>query len=120
MVEQANGAGRGPPKRLFWRLMAFAPARAAIAGVCRYMSWRVERQRGPPAADSARGVVRLWRIEQFRQMSLVPDEPWPRADGVVLRADDPVLDFHIAGDKLLAQLSAGRRWRTTSMRNFVR
>jgi hypothetical protein len=118
MVEQAAGAGRAPPKRLVWRLMAFPPARAAIAAVCRYMSRRVERQRGPPTAESARGVVRLWRVAHFRAVTLVPDEPWPLADGVVLRADDPVLDFHIVGDKLLAQLSAGRRWRSVIEEEF--
>jgi hypothetical protein len=110
MVDQAHGAERAPPKRLFWRLIAFAPARAAIVAVCRYMSGRVERQRGPPTAESAGGVVRLWRIEHFREISLLPDEPWPLADSVMLRADDPVLDFHIVGEKLLARLSGGRRW----------
>jgi len=111
MVDHAHGAGRVSPKRLFWRLIAFTPARAAIAGVCRYMSRRVERQRGPPTAESAGGVVRLWRIEHFREVSLLPDEPWPLSDGVVLRGNDPVLDFHIVGDKLLARLSGGRSWR---------
>jgi hypothetical protein len=42
MVEPAHGAGRAPPKRLFGRLIAFAPARAAIVAVCRYMSRRDE------------------------------------------------------------------------------
>jgi hypothetical protein len=111
MVEQANGNRPAPHKRLFWRLIAFPPVRAAIVGLCRYMSWRLERERGPPTAQSARGVVRLWRIEQFRAVSPLPEEPWPLADGVVLRADDPVLDLHIVGDKLFALLSGGRRWR---------
>lgn len=111
MVGQANAAGRAPRKRLFWRLIAFPPARAAIVAMCRYMSWRVERRRGPPAAESAGGVVRLWRIEHFREVSLLPDEPWPLSGEVVLRGNDPVLDLHIVGDKLLAQLSGGRRWR---------
>ena len=111
MVERADEYRRAPPKRLFWRLMAFAPARAAIIPVCRYMSWRVEHQRGPPAAESVGGVVRLWRIERFCEVSLLPDEPWPLSEDVVLRGDDPVLDFHIAGDRLVALLSGGRRWR---------
>jgi hypothetical protein len=112
MAVRAEEYRRAPPKRLFWRLIATAPVRAAIMGMCRYMSRRVERQRGPPTAESAQGVVRLWRIERFREVSLVPDEPpWQLSDGVVLRADDPVLDFHIVGDKLVAQLTAGRRWR---------
>ena len=42
MVEPAHGAGRALPKRLFWRLIAFAPAPAAIVAVCRYMSRRDE------------------------------------------------------------------------------
>lgn len=111
MVEQVGGTGRVLRKRLFWRLIAFAPARAAIVAVCRYMSWRVEHERGPPVAESAGGVVRLWRIEHFRDVSLLPDEPWPLSHGVVLRDDDPVLDFHIVGDKLLGLLAGGRRWR---------
>jgi hypothetical protein len=118
MVEQANGAGRAPPKPLFWRLIAFAPVRAAIVAVCRYMSWRLEHRRGPPAAQSAGGVVRLWRIEHFREVSLLPDEPWPLSGDVVLRGDDPVLDFHIIGDKLLALLSGGRRWREIIREEF--
>jgi hypothetical protein len=116
-VEQANGIAP-PPKRLLWRLFAFPPVRAAIVAVCRYMSWRVERQRGRPTAESALGVVRLWRIERFREVSLLPDEPWPLADGIVLRGDDPVLDFHIVGDKLFALLSTGRRWRPLIAEEF--
>jgi hypothetical protein len=111
MVERANEYPGAPPKRLFWRLIAFTPARAVILALCRYMSWRVEHQRGPPTAESAGGVVRLWRIAHFREVSLLPDAPWPLAEGVVLRGGDPVLDFHIIGDKLLAQLAGGRRWR---------
>jgi len=118
MVEQANTAGRAASKRLLWRLIAFTPARAAIVAMCRYMSWRVEHQRGPPTAESAGGVVRLWRIEHFREVSLLPDEPWPLSDGVVLRGHDPVLDFHIVGDRLLAQLAGGRRWREILREEF--
>ena len=118
MAEPAQGIGQAPPRPIFWRLMSFAPVRAAIVGVCRYMSWRVERQRGAPIAESARGVVRLWRIQRFREVSLLPDEPWPLLDGVVLRGDDPVLDFHIVGDKLLALLSNGRRWRPVINEEF--
>ena len=118
MVEQANTAGRAASKRLLWRLIAFTPARAAIVAMCRYMSWRVEHQRGPPTAESAGGVVRLWRIEHFREVSLLPDEPWPLSDGVVLRGHDPVLDFHIVGDRLLAQLAGGRRWREIIREEF--
>ena len=118
MVEQANTAGRAASKRLLWRLIAFPPARAAIVAMCRYMSWRVEHQRGPPTAESAGGVVRLWRIEHFREVSLLPDEPWPLSDGVVLRGHDPVLDFHIVGDRLLVQLAGGRRWREIIREEF--
>jgi hypothetical protein len=118
MVEQANTAGRAASKRLLWRLIALTPARAAIVAMCRYMSWRVEHQRGPPTAESAGGVVRLWRIEHFREVSLLPDEPWPLSDGVVLRGHDPVLDFHIVGDRLLAQLAGGRRWREILREEF--
>jgi hypothetical protein len=118
MVEPANGNRPVPPKRLFWRLMAFAPVRAAIVGVCRYMSSRLERRRGAPTATSALGVVQLWRVARFREVSLLPDEPWPLADGVMLGPDDPVLDLHIVGDKLLALLSDGRRWRPVIAEEF--
>lgn len=118
MAEQAQGIGQPPRKRLLWQLFAFTPVRAAIVGVCRYMSSRVERQRGRPTAESALGVVRLWRIERFRDVSLVPDQPWPLSEGVVLRGDDPVLDVHIVGDKLLAVLSTGRRWRAIIHEEF--
>jgi len=119
MTESAQGIGQAPRKRLFWRLFAFPPVRAAIVGVCRYMSSRVERQRGLPVAESTCGVVRLWRVERFRDVSLLPDEPWPLLTGVVLRGDDPVLDFHIVGDKLLALLSTGRRWRAIIHEEFA-
>jgi hypothetical protein len=118
MVERAEETRPVPRKRLFWRLLAFPPARAAIAGVCRFMIWRVEWQRGPPTAMSARDVVRLWRIDRFRDVSLLPDEPWPLSQDVVLRGDDPVLDFHIVGGNLLALLSAGRRWRSVIDEEF--
>ena len=118
MVEQANTAGRPARKRLFWRLIACPPARAVIAAMCRYMSRRVEHQRGPPAAESAGGVVRLWHIDHFREVTLSPDESWPLADSVLLRADDPVLDFHIMGDKLLARLASGGRWREIIREEF--
>ena len=118
MVEHTDGARRARPKRLLWRLIAFAPVRAAIVAVCRYMSWRVEHQRGPPAAESVGGVVRLWHIEHFRDVSLMPEEPWPLSDAVLLRGDDPVLDFHIIGDKLFALLSGGRRWREIMREEF--
>ncbi len=113
-----NGPRVAPRKRLFWRLFAFPPVRAAIVGVCRYMSSRVERQRGRPTAESACGVVRLWRIDRFREVSLLPEEPWPLLDGVVVRGDDPVLDFHIVGDRLFALLSSGRRWRPIIQEEF--
>jgi hypothetical protein len=118
MTERAHDLGQAPRKRLFWRLFAFPPVRAAIAGICRYMSWRMEQQRGAPAAESALGVVRLWRIERFREVSFLPDEPWPLLEGVVLRGDDPVLDFHVVGDKLFALLSTGRRWRAIIREEF--
>jgi len=118
MVERANEMRPVPSKRLFWRLLAFPPARAAIAGVCRFMTWRVEWQRGPPAAASARDVVRLWRIEHFRDVAPLPDEPWPLSQDVILRGDDPVLDVHIVGSNLLALLSAGRRWRSVIDEEF--
>ena len=118
MTERAHHIGQAPRKRIFWRLIAFAPVRAAIVGVCRYMSRRVERQRGRPAAESALGVVRLWHVECFREVSLLPDEPWALLEGVVLRGGDPVLDFHIVGDKLFALLSTGRRWRPLIAEEF--
>jgi hypothetical protein len=82
------------------------------------MTWRVVRLRGRPAAESALGVVRLWRIEHFREISLLPDEPWTLLQGVVLRGGDPVLDCHIVGDKLFALLSTGRRWRPLMAEEF--
>jgi hypothetical protein len=118
MVERANDILPASPKRLFWRLLAFPPVRAVIAGLCRFMSWRLEWKRGSPAAASARDIVRLWRIEHFRDVSLVPDEPWRLSEEVVLRGDDPVLDFHIVGSNLLALLSAGHRWRLLIAEEF--
>jgi hypothetical protein len=114
----ASGSRPAPRKRLLWRLLAFAPARAAIVAMCDYMSRRMVRHRGPPTAASARDVVRLWRIAQFREVSLRPEEPWRLAETVVLHADDPVLEVHIVGSKLLALLSAGQRWRTVIVEEF--
>jgi hypothetical protein len=118
MAEGTHEMRPASPKRRFWRLLAFPPVRAAIAGVCRFMSWRVGWKRGSPAAASARDVVRLWRIEHFRDVSLVPDEPWRLSEEIVLRGDDPVLDVHIVGSNLLSLLSAGHRWRVVIAEEF--
>jgi YkoP domain len=118
MVDRVDEARPAPRKRLFWRLLALAPLRASIAVVCRFMSWRLKWRRGAPVAASARDVVRLWRIAHFRDVSFVPEEPWRLSESVVLHAGDPVLDFHIVGDKLLEQLSADRRWRAVIAEEF--
>jgi len=118
MVARDNERRPVSRKRLFWRLLAFPPVRAAIAGLCRFMTWRVAWERGAPVAASARDIVRLWRIEHFRDVSLVADEPWRLSQEVVLRGDDPVLDVHIVGNNLLALLSAGQRWRSVITEEF--
>ena len=62
-------------------------------------------------------MVRLWRIEQFRDISWLPDRPWKLHDGVRLQPDDPVLEFHIAGDRFI-QLLRNAHWRTVVAQEF--
>jgi len=118
--DAAVPAGSPPPpwaKRLAWILLGSAPGRFLALGVCRFMSHKLERTRGAPALESRNGVVRLWRIEKFEDVSWLPQQPWALDDGVRLDPGDPVLEFHIAGDRFIELLRAVH-WRTVIQQEF--
>src|SRR5262249_59449207 len=86
--------------------------------VCRLMRRQLESRRGAPAIVSRNGVVRLWRVERFEDVSWAPDAPWVLDDGVELDPADPVLEFHIAADRFL-ELLRGAHWRTVIRQEFL-
>jgi hypothetical protein len=112
-------AGARPPlaRRVGWSLLGSALGRFLALGVCRFMSRKLERTRGAPAAESRNGVVRLWRIEKFEAVSWLPQQPWILNDGVRLDPGDPVLEFHIVGDRFI-ELLRTVHWRTVVDQEF--
>lgn len=116
----AAPAGSPPPplaKRFAWILLGSAPGRFFALAVCRFMSRKLERTRGAPTLESRNGVVRLWRVEKFEDVSWLPQQAWALHDGVRLDPGDPVLEFHIAGDRFIELLRTAH-WRTVIQREF--
>ena len=96
-------------KRFGWGLLGSALGRSVALSVCRAMSRHLEIARGTPVLESRNRVVRLWRIEQFREISWSPEMPWRLQDGATLSPDDPVLEFHIAGEPIAPRIP-GKLW----------
>jgi len=111
------GASPALAKRVGWGLLGSGLARFLVLAVCRLMSRNLERRRGSPILKSRNGVVRLWRIEKFQDISWLPEQPWVLDDGVRLDPDDPVLEFHIAGDRFM-QLLLTAHWRAVVAQEF--
>jgi hypothetical protein len=105
-------------RRIWWHLLGSRLGRRVVRGVCTYMVCHLEKTRGTPALESARGIIRLWRIDRFDQISVMRPEPWLLNDGTVLMPHDPVLDFHIVGMQLLQHLNAGEPWRDVLEKEF--
>jgi hypothetical protein len=113
-------AGSPPPplaKRFAWILLGSTLGRFLALAVCRFMSRSLERTRGVPTLESRNGVVRLWRIEKFQEISWLPQQPWILNDGARLDPGDPVLEFHIAGDRFIELLRAAH-WRIVIQHEF--
>jgi len=113
-------AGSPPPplaKRFAWILLGTALGRFLALAVCRFMSRKLERTRGAPTLESRNGVVRLWRVEQFEDVSWLPQQPWALNDGVRLEPGDPVLEFHIAGERFIELLRTAH-WRSVIQQEF--
>jgi hypothetical protein len=104
-------------KRFGWSLLGSALGRFLARCVCRFMSRKLERSRGVPTLESRNGVVRLWRVEEFRDVSWSPEEPWMLEDGVRLDPSDPVLEFHIAGEQFIELLRTAH-WRKVIRQEF--
>jgi hypothetical protein len=104
-------------RRFGWTLLGSPLGRFLALHVCQIMSRELERARGLPTLESRNGVVRLWRIENFADISWSPEQPWTLDDGVELDPRDPVLEFHIAGERFL-ELTRGSRWRTVIGQEF--
>ena len=106
----AEPRSRALAKRFGWRLLGSTLGRSLALSVCRAMSRRLEITRGTPVIESQNAVVRLWRVEQFAEISWSPEKPWLLQDGTILKPHHPVLELHIAGDRFLELLSI-MRWR---------
>ena len=118
-ADELSGDAHSPAlaKRFGWGLLGSALGRSVALSVCRAMSRHLEIARGTPVLESRNRVVRLWRIEQFREISWSPEMPWRLQDGATLSPDDPVLEFHIAGEPFLELLSTAH-WRTAIRGEF--
>lgn len=120
-LADARSAGRAPSqltRRIGWGLLGSYLGRQAVRGVCTYMIRHLEMVRGAPTVESARGIVRLWRINRLEQISWRPLEPWRLDDGTLLTPQHPVLDFHIVGTLLLQHLNTGEPWRKVLEEEF--
>jgi hypothetical protein len=111
------GAPAALAKRVGWSLLGSALGRFLALGVCRFMSRNLEKTRGAPAVESRNGVVKLWRVEKFEDVSWSPQQPWVLDDGVRLDPGDAVLEFHIAGDRFM-QLLRTAHWRAVIGQEF--
>src|SRR5579872_6004655 len=101
-----------------WELLGTRKGRSIIQGVCALMARNLERKHGPATLVSRRGVVRLWRLGRFAAFSS-KNSSWLLDDGVFVQPDDPVLEMHIAGDRLMGILLAGERWRDLFQHEFA-
>lgn len=105
-------------RRAGWSLLASGPGRLLLRGVCALMVQRLESDRGAPVIESRSGIVRLWRIERYEEVSLSHDALWVLQDGTRLSRLDPVLELHIRGDRLVQALSAGASWKAIMAEEF--
>jgi len=111
-------ASPAPVRRTLWRILGFKACRAMIARMCVLMSCILELRKGSPALESRRAIIRLWHVETYQSVSRVLGSAWRLSDGVVLHANDPVLEMHIAADMLIPLLSSGRPWRVLIEEEF--
>jgi hypothetical protein len=91
-------------KRAGWTLFRWSAGRFIALTVCRLMNRNLEKTRGLPTLISQNGVVKLWRIDKFAEISCSPAEQWVLDDGARLDPGDPVLEFHIAGERFIELL----------------
>jgi len=85
-THSARGFPAGLPspslvKRVGWMLFAWSAGRFIALTVCRLMNHNLEKTRGLPTLISQNGVVKLWRIERFAEISCSPAEQWVLDDG---------------------------------------
>jgi len=104
--------------RLGWGLLGSRPGRIGLRLLCALMVARFQREHGPPALESARAIVRLWRFDRYRSVALRPDEPWVLDDGTLLAGEDPVFEMHVRGDRLLEALAGGAHWKAIMAEEF--
>lgn len=111
-------AAPAPVPRALWRVLGFRACRAVVARMCTLMSCILELRRGPPALESRRAIIRLWHVDTYQSVSRIHGSAWRLGDGVVLHANDPVLEMHIAADVLIPLLSSGTPWRVLIEEEF--
>ena len=104
--------------RFGWKLLGTKPGRLIVQGVCALMVRNLERNVGPATLISHRRIVRLWHLDRLAAFSS-DESPWLLDDGTIVQPDDPVLEMHIAGDRLLEILLAGERWQHVFQKEFA-
>jgi len=102
-----------------WTVLGSLAGRRVLRQVCAVMVRKFQRRRGSPAVESRLGVVRLWRIETYREIARGSEAMWLLSDGTSLHPDDPVLELHIAGDRLIDALQGGRSWKHVIAEEFA-
>jgi hypothetical protein len=104
-------------KLVGWTLFEWCAGRFIALTVCRLMNHNLEKARGLPTLISQNGVVKLWRIDRFAEISCSPAEQWVLDDGARLDPGDPVFEFHIAGEPFIKLLRM-TNWRTAIRQEF--
>jgi hypothetical protein len=105
-------------RRVGWGLLASYLGRQMVRAVCGYMARHLVLARGAPTLESARGIVRLWRIDRLEEISSGLSQPWRLEDGTVLKPCDPVLDFHIVAAPLYQHINQGEPWKQVLEEEF--
>jgi hypothetical protein len=106
------------PTKVGWTLLSTTAGRRLLRYVCDVMVRRLEASRGAPLLESRLGIVRLWRVERFRNVAIGEAQPWTLDDGTIVEPDDLVLEMHIHGGRLCAALEGGRAWREVIAEEF--
>lgn len=101
-----------------WSLLGSPPGRFLMRRLCAVMAHRFERRRGLPQLEGRRRIVRLWRVDAYRSVSLNCHSRWRLGDGTLLAPGDPVLELHVSGADLIEVLQHEASWKTVLADEF--